>query len=174
MKLFRRKRDFDMWARVRELGGPDWSRVEGHERFGGEGDDPIGAASGWFVDNPMAPVHYGGDQPCTVFLTKYHVFVDVRPDASILDPILIDFGIYNTERAGTGRSDIRSPRFVGIYATNYGPDGEVKGVTIDFEKKDREFAETLGRYGERFVQQTDFQKSIIADMDAKDETGEAE
>lgn len=81
MRLFRRRRSaFDLWARADELGPPDWSRVEAQYRLF-DSSRQLGAVNGWFVDTPWSK--YGSDQPCTVFLSMFGLYVDVRPDASV-------------------------------------------------------------------------------------------
>jgi hypothetical protein len=163
VRLFRRRREpFDLWSRVRELGPPDWSRISEHI----EGAEQIGAQNGWFIPHPMSPIDYGTDQPCTVFLTNHGIYIDVRPDASIIGSHLIAINPYGVK----GSAVILRPegviRFACLYVTNYGPDGEDKEICVDFEQvHSYDIADKLEEWGKRFVNQSALHHSVMEDME---------
>jgi hypothetical protein len=147
---------------VRVLGSPDWSRISEHI----EGQERIAAENGWFIAQPTSPIDYGTDQPCTVFLTNRGIYIDVRPDASVMGPETIKINPYGVERAGVALREMSNLRFACIYATNYGADGEIKSVAVDFEWAHLTFAvDTLEMWAQRFVSQTALAKSVLEDME---------
>jgi hypothetical protein len=163
VRLFKRRREpDDLWLRVRELGPPEWGRVSEHI----EGDEQIGAENGWFIAHRMSPIDYGTDQPCTVFLTERGIYVDVRPDASMMGPKLVSINPYCVERA-EALIVPGGQRFLCGYVTNYGPDGALKIVAVEFEWAPgvNEFVDTLNDFGKRFAGQTALAKSVMEDMD---------
>jgi hypothetical protein len=161
MRLRRRARG-DLFARVRALGPPDWSRIA--DRMG-EGEERVGAANGWLIGDSIGK---GIDYPCTVFLTDKqggttgNVYIDIRPDIGLreLGEPVIELSWVGIEQAGTGTSDMRNPRFVAIQRGTGEHHGKVRGVTVDFEPSDKSFAERLGQWGAMAQRHTAFHDGI--------------
>lgn len=145
------KKRSSQFARVNELGPPDWSRVDI------EGEEPVAAGNGWLLG---ASIGDDLDHPCTVFVTNHSVYVDVRPDTPFAEPQLIEISPYGIEKAGVGQGDRGNHRFVVVYTVK----GETKGVAVDIERSQRQFAETLITWSERAARQTGTHRMMLETM----------
>lgn len=154
----------DHFARVRALGPPDWARVQDAIT---PGETPIDARNAWFLG---ASLGEDVDYPCTVFLTHGEgydscIYIDIRSDLLRQPPTPIRVAPLSVERGGVGASDRGNLRFVVIESGHGEHQGQLRGLAVDFHRKDRDFTERLAGWVRQAEQQSAFTRSVIDALD---------
>ncbi len=109
----------------RPLPEPDWGHVRSH--MGAE--QPIATSAGWFIGN-------GIDHPCGVYLTDAALYVDVRPDASLVGFETISAPFHSWSQSGVGRSDRGAPRLVVVFdPVGRSQESDIRGIAVDLPRK---------------------------------------
>lgn len=100
MPLFGRRK-----VAERPVPPPDWNNIAEHLK---ESEQRVAACSGWKVGD-------GVDHPCAVYLTDAHMYVDVRPDASLVGSETITIPLGKILRIAVRKGPSGTPRLAAMW-----------------------------------------------------------